>query len=270
MIQTGTRAEIKGYLEGFIQGMINEHRKSNLDPKVLRPTKTYSKEGDIKPFHEALIPNGIITINEFERSFSTKLGSTFEECAKLIAQKFHIEANRTYEIKGKMHLSAIQLIERIKASIDDNGMTEQYPELIQRILHSQDGEQVERSAIADIHIILRDESEAFFEIKSPKPNKGQCLEVTERLLDIHALKARGPPQVKTFYAMAYNPWGDQRSSYTHSFTLHYLDFGNEVLVGREFWTLVGGPGTYEELLEIYREVGREKGPDMLEQLALDY
>jgi hypothetical protein len=33
---------------------------------------------------------------------------------------------------------------------------------------------------------------------------------------------------------------------------------------------VGGPGTYEEVLSIYQEVGKEKGPDMLDQLALDY
>jgi hypothetical protein len=29
-------------------------------------------------------------------------------------------------------------------------------------------------------------------------------------------------------------------------------------------------GTYEELLEIYREAGREKGPDLLDKLALGY
>jgi hypothetical protein len=49
-----------------------------------------------------------------------------------------------------------------------------------------------------------------------------------------------------------------------------MDFENEVLIGKEFWDIVGGPGTYEEILSIYQEVGREKGPDMLDQLAMGY
>jgi hypothetical protein len=32
----------------------------------------------------------------------------------------------------------------------------------------------------------------------------------------------------------------------------------------------GGPGIYEEVLGIYQEVGKEKWPDMLDQLALGY
>ncbi|MBU2540751.1 MAG: hypothetical protein KJ593_02515 [Candidatus Omnitrophica bacterium] len=34
--------------------------------------------------------------------------------------------------------------------------------------------------------------------------------------------------------------------------------------------MVGGSGTYEEVLGIYQEVGKEKGSDMLDQLALGY
>ncbi|MBI5177141.1 TdeIII family type II restriction endonuclease, partial [Candidatus Micrarchaeota archaeon] len=52
--------------------------------------------------------------------------------------------------------------------------------------------------------------------------------------------------------------------------LNYLDFENEVILGKEFWDLIGGKGTYEDVLEIYREVGKQKGPDMLDQLALNY
>ena len=120
-----------------------------------------------------------------------------------------------------------------------------------------------------MYIRDKKQNEIFFEIKSPKPNKGQCLEVTERLLHIHAVKRAGAPRIRTYFAMAYNPYGSSKASYTHSFTLRYLDIKNEVLIGKEFWDLVGGKGTYEEVLEIYREVGREKGPDMIEQLALN-
>jgi len=49
-----------------------------------------------------------------------------------------------------------------------------------------------------------------------------------------------------------------------------MDLASEVLIGKEFWDMVGGKGTYEEVLNIYQEVGKEKGPDMLDQLALGY
>lgn len=119
-------------------------------------------------------------------------------------------------------------------------------------------------------LIGYEDNELFFEIKSPKPNKGQCIEVTERLLHIHSLRNNGPPKVYTYYAMAYNPYGDDRSSYKHSFAINYMDIRNQVVIGKEFWEIVGGIGTYEELLEIYREVGKEKGPDMIKQLALGF
>jgi len=45
---------------------------------------------------------------------------------------------------------------------------------------------------------------------------------------------------------------------------------NEVLIGSEFWDLVGGEGTFEELLEIYREVGREKTKAMLDALLFGF
>jgi len=141
---------------------------------------------------------------------------------------------------------------------------------VQRILRINGERIIDRERIADLYLRDKDGNEIFFEIKSPKPNKGQCLEVLDRLLEIHAMKRQGFPKVRTFYAMAYNPYGDSKSDYKHSFALSYMDIRNQVLIGREFWDLVGGSGTYDEVIEIYREVGREKGPDMIDQLALGY
>jgi hypothetical protein len=270
MIRAETREKIKGYLEGFIQGMILEHKQSSdLKPTDLRPPKAKSPEGESKPFHEALLPHGILLINEFERSFSTKLGTSFEECAKLIGKDHFARAERGFRVTGNVPLATLRAIESV---VNDLGSKrkQSYPELIQRVLTSSGGEVVERTRIADLYLQDKDGNEIFMEIKSPKPNKGQCLEVTDRLFQVHAIKKQGPPKVRTFFAMAYNPYGDERSDYKHSFTMNYLDFANQVIIGKEFWELVGGPGTFDEVLSIYREVGKEKGPDMLDQLALSY
>lgn len=150
------------------------------------------------------------------------------------------------------------------------GIPAPYPELVNRVLSTATHDGETRKRIADLYLADDQGNEIYFEIKSPKPNKGQCLEATERLLQIHAIKRAGPPKVRTFYAMAYNPYGVAKATYSHSFTLRYMDINNQVLIGKEFWDFMGGPETYEEVLAVYREVGREKGPDLIDQLALGY
>jgi len=271
MITKDTRQKIKGYLEGFIQGMIDEHTDNGFDPKQLRPLRKESKKGDLKPFHESLLPDGLLKVTEFERSFSTKLGTTFEECARLIALDNHKHAERGYKVKGPISFKAVKRIEEIISRIGTGGMRSSYLEYVEEIVKlAGDRESVERISIADLYIVTRDDTEIFVEIKSPKPNKGQCLEATSRLLQIHGITHKKYPKVKARYASAYNPYGVEKETYKHSFVLNYMDLGDEVLLGKEFWDLVGGQGTYEEILEIYQEVGREKGPDMLDQLALGY
>lgn len=250
--------------------MIEEFTESELDLRKPRPARTCSKDGDIKPFHEAILSHGVLLINEFERSFSTKLGTTFEECARLIATEYHGHAERGHEIEGVISYNAIATIEQIVNEISTRNRKSTYPDLISEVLSVAQGDGEKRKKIADLYIKTRDINKLYFEIKSPKPNKGQCLEATERLLQIHAIKRQGPPQAQTYYAMAYNPWGVDKEDYNHSFAINYMDMDNQVKVGKEFWDMVGGAGTYEEVLSIYQTVGREKGPDLVDQLALRY
>jgi hypothetical protein len=269
MISSQTRANIKGFLEGFINGMVEEFKASDISPKALRPPRTKSSDGNIKPFHEAILPEGILRITEFERSFSTKLGTTFEEVAKTIGTTRYKKAERGFHVSGPVSAEAVGAIEAIANRLN-KGSTRTWPQLIGEVIASSKGPGETRTRIADLYLLDSKGNELFFEMKSPKPNKGQCIEATDRLLQIHAIRRAGPPRVRTFYAMAYNPYGRDRKNYKHSFTMRYMDTENQVLIGSEFWEIVGGPGTYEDVLDIYREVGREKGPDMIDQLALGY
>ena len=270
MITEETRCAIKGFLEGFIQGLLEQHRLEIRRTMMQEDRATYnSPKGVFKPFHEAIIPPEMLRISSFERSFSTKLGTTFEECARLIALQTYVEAERGYSARSKMPAAAANRIEGIISRISE-GQTPDFPQLIDEILRVSDEQWVERPAIADLHLKDRAGHEYFFEIKSPKPNKGQCLEVTERLLRIHAIMQKNRPHVNAYFAMAYNPYGARLEDYRHSFSRRYLDMQNEVLLGESFWTLIGGEGTYEELLGIYREVGEEKGKAMIDALAFGF
>jgi hypothetical protein len=271
MISAKRRATIKAYLEEFIQGLIEERRASSaLSPHSLRPQRAAAPEGDCRPFHESILPEGILRISEFERSFSTKLGATFEEIARIIAPQRWVTVERNFRMNGIVSRAAVRAIEGICNRIGSQGAYAPWPKLIEEVLKKANDEGSLRERIADLYLVDAEGNAVCFEIKSPKPNKGQCVEITERLLLIHAMQREGPPRLRTFLAMAYNPYGEDKTDYKHSFALNYLDMENQVLVGKEFWDLVGGPGTYKQLLKIYREVGKEKGPDMLDKLALNY
>ncbi|MEK7729516.1 MAG: TdeIII family type II restriction endonuclease [candidate division KSB1 bacterium] len=275
-ISATTREKIKGFLEGFIQGLINEY-KSRTPPRI--DPKSYlsqaSPEGRLKPFHAAIIPPELLRINAFERSFSTRLGSTFEECARLIALEHHAEAHRGYNVGGKISLSALNEIEKQIAVFEHATAAGKSRPSLQQMIKAvlaarRQTDLQDRVFRADLYIYALDGSKLFFEMKSPMPNKGQCLEVTQRILRFHLLHGQARPKVKAYFAMAYNPYGPNRSDYRWAYARNYMPFDQAVLLGREFWEVVGGPNIYEELLEIYQEVGREKGKGIIDALGFDF
>ena len=165
-----------------------------------------------------------------------------------------------------MGAAANTTIESIRNEIETTKMQSRYPGYVDAIASSFHADTVERSIKADLYIRELNDNEMFFEMKSPKPNKSQCLDVTEKLLRIHALKQSGPPKVRTYYAMSYNPYGS-RDQYKHLLAKSLLDMEHQVLLGPEFWELIGGPETFEQVVELFRDVGRECRSDISRVLA---
>nr|AAA09970.1 ENase [Herpetosiphon giganteus] len=266
-----TRNKIKDYLNGFIDQQLAVYSQRNL--REFHDVDSYlaaiSSDGDLKPFHASIIPSAIMRLNRFERSLSTGLGSTFEECARLIALDHHAVAIRSYDIHTSLDQAVWASIDLLISNIDRNNQR-QIPSITEMLEKLQSialtGIAENHVVRADLYVQRHDGSELFFEIKSPKPNKGQCLEVMQRLLRIYAIKQNSTLPTHAFYAMAYNPWGANRASYTYSIVKKYTDFTNAVVIGQEFWSLIGESSTYTELLEIYREVGLSKSSEITKKL----
>jgi hypothetical protein len=269
-VKRTTRRDIKAYLDKFACDIIDKFEASDLDPRESRALATRDGQGRIKPFHEAMLPEGVMRIAGFERSFSSSLGSTFEETGYLIATDKFANAERQYRVKGTISAGAVAEIQTIVEGARSGFIRGRFLEFVDRVLAADDGPRHNITEIADLRVLDADDNETFFEIKSPKPNKGQCLEATQRLLRMHAIRRKGSPRVRAFYAMAYNPYGDDPTCYDYGIANNYLDMDNQVILGSEFWEYLGGPGTYEALLNVYRQVGKEKGPDMIDRLALGY
>ena len=233
-INSKTRAAIKGYLEGFIKGLIDEYKGR----EILKPVSAreylsrYSSNGELKPFQAAIIPPELIRINQFERGLSTRLGNSL--------------VNKKQE---KPNLR----------------------QMITAVLNARRSDDLEKKVVrADLYILAKDSTKFLFEIKATKPNKGQCLEVLQRLLRFHLLLDGNQPQIQAYYAMPYNPYGVNTNDYKWTHAKKYLPFDEAVVIGNDFWNIIGGATTYEELLEIYLEVGREKSKYMLDALAFGF
>lgn len=263
-----THQKIKGYLEGFIEGMLQEYRRwqtrQQFTPREYLNLR--SEKPILKPFHDAILPEEFRKVSAFERSFSTRLGTTFEESARLIALQHHAEAHRNYKMVAELDAAALAAIEKQIERLDA-GEQPTLAEMIQQVLSARTGaEKRKLRIVSDIFVKQHDGTELYFEMKSPVPNKGQCLEVVQRLLRIQLARGRGLNHVRTYFAMPYNPCGGRRDDYLWGYARRYLPMNDAVLIGEEFWDLLGGKGTYEHLLEIYYEVGRAKANDLLELL----
>jgi Type II restriction endonuclease, TdeIII len=272
-----TYEKIKGYLEGFIQGLIDEYKGRTIEKPTTGSeylTRT-SKKGELKPFQAALIPPELIRINQFERGLSTRLGNSLEECARLIALEYHQDVRRSYDIKADVSLAAFAEAERQKERYESAATKGKsrpsLEEMISAVLDARRSDDLETKTVrADLYILGKDGTEFIFEIKGPKPNKGQCLEVTQRLLRFHLLRGENRPQVQAYYAMPYNPYGATKADYKWSQAIYCLPFREAVVIGNEFWKILGAETAYEELLEIYLEVGSEKSKYMLDALAFGF
>ena len=264
MIDPITQAQIRKSVGVLFRRFLAKHDPSDRSYQKRRQQKA-GRDGELKPFHEVLIPPSISRASRLERSFSTTLGSMFEVAAEFVGKQNFAFAQRQYQVAGLLGTAANTTIESIRNEIETTKMQGRYPAYVDAIASSFHADTVARSVKADLYVRDLDNSDIFFEMKSPKPNKSQCLDVTEKLLRIHALKQNGPPNVRTYYAMSYNPYGS-RDQYNHSFAINLLDMEHQVLLGPEFWELIGGPGTYEQVVELFGQVGREFRSEILRVL----
>jgi len=104
---------------------------------------------------------------------------------------------------------------------------------------------------ADFYLI-RDGVEHFFEIKTVKPNIDVFAKSKVKLLE---WVARRRDNVNVFLVFPYNPYHPKPYE---RFTLQNLMVpGEDILIAEQFWNFLGGSNAYEQLLEIFNNVGIE-------------
>jgi len=220
-----------------------------------RAIKRVSVDKTYRPFHEALLTKELVTASAFERSFSTSFGQgPIEEISKILAISTGAESERQRETRVNVNKGAVDEIDRILSALRSGDSSPNWKKEQAKILAFTKGDYVQRRVLSDLWI-KRGPVETFISIKTVKPNIDQT-EIVKK--DLLLLKAHDK-KYQTFLGLYYNPGGAKREDYNWSVPSKIFDMINDdcVLIGQEYWDLVGGKGTYTALLDIFGEVGEE-------------
>ena len=122
-------------------------------------------------------------------------------------------------------------------------------------------------SVVDLFVEMEDE-ENYFDIISAKPNMKEFVALKLKLLRWTGLRLSQAKNIKVFTRLAipYNPYHPEPYERWTLKGLYDLDKG-EILVGDEFWNFVGSDEIYDDLLDVFQEVGEDLRDDIDEKFA---
>lgn len=221
--------------------------------------RTLEKPELYRPFHTALLSKEVIFWSSFERSFSTSFGSrVIEEIARLVVlSNGASKAERQKETFINIDRSyADQITYELQQLRDgSSNVDKSFDKTVCRIMNVPClGEITTVRVISDLWW-EKDGTQNFISLKTVMPNLDQT-EIAKK--DCLNLKVAFP-DCNAYFGLPYNPYGEDKSSYAHSLPKKIFDFQNDsnVLIGKELWDTLGGPGTYYKLIEIAESVGNQ-------------
>jgi hypothetical protein len=237
----GLNSKQKKDIRNFIQKKLHEKIEK------YTPSKTLDN-------HFALI--GIVPKKSRQQysaihSLLTAFGMSFyEQIAISLATSNSDLAVRQWKSQSKISSDRKQKIEEIITKI---GNEEKLPNLnleIEEILSIPNKNLVETKAgqIVDVYF-KRGKDEYYIDIKTVGPNKGGFLDHKRLTL---TWIARANKKIHPIIALPYNPYHPKPYKKVGS---NVMQVGIDLVVGKDFWDLVGGSGCYEDLSKIFQEVG---------------
>ena len=213
------------------------------------------------PFHRLLFSEEEILGARVERSVVTSMGTNlYPSVAKAVAEDRFSQVFTEYTIEGQVNDAACNMIDQIVTELRTPRRQREYErepnheDELSDVLNSPGGGRTNRAVTADLYIGDFHNGPLFIELKTPLPNLDIAAESKRKILYYLLIKDRqGISGAQAFLGLTYNPF-IRREDYGHSYTKQIMDMDNQVLIGSELWDMIGGSGTYEELLGIIEEV----------------
>lgn len=219
------------------------------------------KHHSAKPLYAALVPDEIFKGSHFERRFVTPFGSVWEKLAQVVATEAHGNCIMGHTINGNISSESLRRIQEVLNKLEHNtkGIEKTKPDWKTEIEYIKQGggEPIPVNVTCDIFIHSQETNTKYaFELKGPLPNSDQTKVSKEKMFKLLAMN---PSQVDfAYYALPYNPYG-KKENYNWGFPLRWFNMQTDesVLIGNEFWELIGGKGTYNNFIKEINLLGKE-------------
>lgn len=239
----------------------SEKIKEYLVQKIRWKLSTYNPETNSMPFQYRLLGRDRMALFSFIQSVNTMLGtSIFEQVGQLIAEPRAKRAIGQYkEFKGYISSEAVLKIDSIMRELRSGPRKPDKEKETKEVLDvagkGDMGKKLKERV--DLFVEMKDGKEYYFELKTAKPNISGFAGIKKQLLDWIAMRGSENPKadIKTIVAIPYNPY--EPEPYERWTLRGLFDLQQEVLVGVEFWDLLGGKGTFEDLLMVFEKAGLE-------------
>ncbi len=230
-----------------------EEIKAYLIKKIRNKLQTYDRETTAMPFHIRLFGENRMATYSFIQSCNTMLGqSIFEQIGEIIAKPNFAVAKAQYtDFRGAISDKAILAIEHIMKDLRTAKREANKKEETKEILSQPKNGKIVDSRV-DLFLKDKHGREYFLELKTAKPDISEFTAVKKKLLEWVAMAGK---DVSTLVCIPYNPYHPE--PYERWTLKGLFDLKEEILVGKEFWDFLGGKGTFEEVLALFEETGKE-------------
>ena len=214
-----------------------------------------------KPLYAALVPDEIFKGSHFERRFVTPFGGVWERLAQVVAIEAHGNCSMGHTVSGTVGTESLRRIQEVLNKLEHStkGIDKVKPDwkIELEYIKQGGGEPIPVSVTCDIFIHNETTNKKYaFELKGPLPNSDQTKVSKEKMFKLLAMN---PSQVDyAYYALPYNPY-ITKDKYTWGFPLRWFNMQKDesVLIGDEFWELIGGAGTYNNFIKEVNLLGKE-------------
>ena len=249
-MRSDTRVRVKEFMLSFAEDVL-ERRRRQVDEFVRRALAKY-------PFHIIFFPLRYVVISGLERSITAAVGMGFYTgIAKIIAEERFNDVRQEYTMRIEIDEGMVHKVDAVLDELDRGKRTPNLEQELNEIKSASTGKRVVVEITADLYIgdfeYKGAECPLDIQFKTPWPKKEDCVRSKRRLM-LFRLGKEG----LGFVGFPYNPYTSREEVWWTIKTL--FDVDKECLFGRELWDLIGGTGTFDELVEIAREVSEEVRP----------
>lgn len=244
-----------------IKSVISELMDRVMDRVLLTDPFVKEEHHAKKPLYAALVPDEIFKGSHFERRFVTPFGGVWEKLAKVVAEAAHGHCIKGHTVSGTVGDESLRRIQEVLNRLEHNkkGKERTFPDWEAELKYIKEGggSPIPTTVVCDIFIDSQTTGKKYaFELKGPLPNSDQTKVSKEKLFKLLAMH---PKEVDhAFYALPYNPYG-KKEDYAWSFPRRWFNMQEDesVLIGNEFWDLIGGSGTYEKFISEVNSLGSD-------------